>query len=107
MPGAMAAAAALPANCAPAATPSSPPPGPDPMRLALLTDLHANLEALDACLAHARLQKADSYAFLGDFVGYGADPKAVVDTVMAHVAQGAIAVQGNHDFFATCGERPQ
>lgn len=76
------------------------------MRLALLTDLHANKEALDACLAHARLQKADRYAFLGDFVGYGADPKAVVDTVMDHVAQGAIAVQGNHDFFATCGERP-
>jgi diadenosine tetraphosphatase ApaH/serine/threonine PP2A family protein phosphatase len=77
------------------------------MRLALLTDLHANKEALDACLAHARLQKADSYAFLGDFVGYGADPQAVVNTVMEHVEQGAVAVQGNHDFFATCGDRPQ
>lgn len=77
------------------------------MRLALLTDLHANKEALDACLAHARLQQADSFAFLGDFVGYGADPQAVVDSVMEHVAQGAIAVQGNHDYFATCGERPQ
>lgn len=77
------------------------------MRLALLTDLHANKEALDACLAHARLQKADSYAFLGDFVGYGGDPAAVVDTVMAYVAQGAVAVQGNHDYFIASGEKPQ
>jgi predicted phosphodiesterase len=43
------------------------------MRLALLTDLHANREALTACLAHAQEQGADSYAFMGDFVGYGAD----------------------------------
>jgi diadenosine tetraphosphatase ApaH/serine/threonine PP2A family protein phosphatase len=76
------------------------------MRIALLTDLHANSEALTACLAHAALQKVDQHAFLGDFVGYGGEPAAVVDTVMRHVAAGAIAVQGNHDYFATCGERP-
>ena len=64
---------------------------------ALLTDLHANKEALDACLAHARLQKADRYAFLGDFVGYGADPAWVVDTMRDLVRQGAVAVMGNHD----------
>ncbi len=65
--------------------------------LALLSDIHANIEALDACLAHARRQGATRYAFLGDFVGYGADPQAVVDLVMAYVSQGAIAVKGNHD----------
>ncbi|RJG11302.1 metallophosphoesterase family protein [Massilia cavernae] len=67
------------------------------MRLALLTDLHANREALDACLAHARVRGADRYAFTGDLVGYGADPEAVIDTVMDHVARGAVAVRGNHD----------
>jgi diadenosine tetraphosphatase ApaH/serine/threonine PP2A family protein phosphatase len=71
------------------------------MRLALLTDLHANREALSACLAHAELQQADQYAFMGDFVGYGADPAWVVDTVMAYVARGAVAVQGNHDHSVT------
>jgi diadenosine tetraphosphatase ApaH/serine/threonine PP2A family protein phosphatase len=71
------------------------------MRLALLTDLHANREALSACLAHAELQNADQYAFMGDFVGYGADPAWVVDTVMAYAARGAVAVQGNHDHSVT------
>lgn len=76
------------------------------MRLALLTDLHANREALTACLAHAAGNGVDRYAFLGDFVGYGADPVWVVDTVMSYVARGALAVQGNHDFSAIRMARP-
>ncbi|MFL6659924.1 MAG: metallophosphoesterase family protein [Massilia sp.] len=76
------------------------------MRLALLTDLHANREAFTACLAHAAQQKADQYAFTGDFVGYGADPAWVLDTVMRHVEKGAIVVQGNHDYAATREARP-
>jgi diadenosine tetraphosphatase ApaH/serine/threonine PP2A family protein phosphatase len=71
------------------------------MRLALLTDLHANREAVEACLAHAEGQRVDQYAFTGDFVGYGADPAWVVRTVMDHVARGAVAVQGNHDYSVT------
>ena len=67
------------------------------MKLALLADVHSNLEALTACLADARERGADSYAFLGDLVGYGADPGAVIEIVQAHVARGAIAVRGNHD----------
>jgi diadenosine tetraphosphatase ApaH/serine/threonine PP2A family protein phosphatase len=77
------------------------------MRLALLTDLHANREALTACLAHAAGKGVDQYAFTGDFVGYGADPAWVVDTVMSYVARGAIAVQGNHDYSVTRPARPQ
>ena len=42
------------------------------MKLALLSDIHANIQALDACLAHARAQGAEQFALLGDFVGYGA-----------------------------------
>jgi diadenosine tetraphosphatase ApaH/serine/threonine PP2A family protein phosphatase len=75
------------------------------MRIALLTDIHANREALDACLAHAARQGPDLYAFTGDFVGYAADPAYVVDTIMAHVARGAIAVQGNHDLSVTRAPR--
>ena len=77
------------------------------MRLALLTDLHANREAVEACLAHAERQQVDQYAFTGDFVGYGADPSWVVRTVMEHVARGAVAVQGNHDYAVTQPTRPQ
>lgn len=67
------------------------------MRLALLADVHANREALLACLDHAHAQGASDYAFLGDLVGYGADPAAVLDIVMDYQAAGAIVVQGNHD----------
>jgi hypothetical protein len=44
------------------------------MKLALITDIHANREALEACLEQAHLHGADKIAFLGDFVGYGGDP---------------------------------
>jgi hypothetical protein len=57
----------------------------------------ANLEALDGCLEHARGQGADAHAFLGDFVGYGADAAAVVDRVRDYASRGAIAIKGNHD----------
>lgn len=65
--------------------------------LALLSDLHANAEALEACLDHARRSGATAYAFLGDLVGYGAEPEAVVRVVRDYVERGAIAVKGNHD----------
>ena len=67
------------------------------MRIALLSDIHANREALTACLEHARANGVERYVFLGDYVGYGADPGFVVDTVQSHVLRGAIAVRGNHD----------
>ncbi|WP_242395116.1 metallophosphoesterase family protein [Anaeromyxobacter oryzisoli] len=67
------------------------------MKLALLADVHANLEALTACLADAEEQGAEAYAFLGDLVGYGADPAAVLDVVREHAERGAIVVLGNHD----------
>jgi diadenosine tetraphosphatase ApaH/serine/threonine PP2A family protein phosphatase len=73
------------------------------MRLALLADVHANLEALEACVAHARAAGANRLAFLGDLVGYGADPVAVLDTVAVEVARGALAVLGNHDHAALEG----
>jgi diadenosine tetraphosphatase ApaH/serine/threonine PP2A family protein phosphatase len=67
------------------------------MKLALLADIHSNLEGLTACLEHAREQGADAHAFVGDLVGYGADPLAVLEVVERHVAAGALVVRGNHD----------
>ena len=51
------------------------------MRYLILTDIHGNLEALDACLSDARTRRYTSTLVLGDIVGYGADPNAVVDRV--------------------------
>jgi diadenosine tetraphosphatase ApaH/serine/threonine PP2A family protein phosphatase len=67
------------------------------MLIAILTDIHANREALSACLADAQSRNVGRYVFLGDYVGYGADPGWAVDTVMAHVDRGATAILGNHD----------
>jgi predicted phosphodiesterase len=70
------------------------------MRYGLLADIHANREALAACLSELQRQGVDRYVFLGDLVGYGPDPAWVVDSVMQHVQLGAVAVQGNHDISA-------
>ena len=64
---------------------------------ALFTDIHGNREAFEACLAHAGQHPIDRYVFLGDYVGYGADPGFVIDTVRDFVGRGAIALSGNHD----------
>jgi diadenosine tetraphosphatase ApaH/serine/threonine PP2A family protein phosphatase len=70
------------------------------MKLALLSDIHANIQAFDACLAHARDQGANQFALLGDLVGYGADPGAVVRRVRELAREGAWVIKGNHDEMA-------
>jgi len=70
------------------------------MKLALLSDIHANIQAFDACLSHARAQGAQQFAVLGDLVGYGADPLAVLDRVQTLAAGGALIIKGNHDEMA-------
>ena len=65
--------------------------------IALLADIHANLEALEACLAHARAAGARRFVLLGDLVGYGADPAAVIDIAASLAAGGAVVIKGNHD----------
>ena len=67
------------------------------MRTALLADIHSNLEALQACLAHARREGAERFVFLGDLLGYGADPLACLDIIAELAEQGAPVVRGNHD----------
>ena len=73
------------------------------MRYLLLSDLHSNLEALEAALHHARDEVRDGVLVLGDIVGYGPDPNAVIEILRG--LSGLVAVRGNHDKVAAGLER--
>jgi diadenosine tetraphosphatase ApaH/serine/threonine PP2A family protein phosphatase len=64
------------------------------MKFAIMADIHANLEAFEAVLKDSKSQTCTHYAFLGDFVGYCADPKECLAIVRALDAP---CVKGNHD----------
>lgn len=64
------------------------------MRTAVLSDIHANLEALEAVLYHAQKQAVDSYVCLGDVVGYGANPNECIEILDSLSCP---SVLGNHD----------
>jgi diadenosine tetraphosphatase ApaH/serine/threonine PP2A family protein phosphatase len=74
------------------------------VRLAVLTDIHANREAFQAVLDETVAHRADRLVLLGDLVGYGPDPEWCCDTAARLVAEGAIAVKGNHDSAASGGD---
>ena len=74
------------------------------MRYLVLTDIHANLEAMEACLADATSRGYDRTLVLGDLVGYCADPNAVVERVQA--LEPVAMVRGNHDKVACGLEQP-
>lgn len=67
-------------------------------RIAFISDVHSNLEALDAVMHE--VGKAEVYC-LGDIVGYGADPNGVVERLRT---MRAVAVQGNHDAAVLSGD---
>lgn len=69
--------------------------------IAVISDIHGNLEALDAVLADARREEVDAIVCLGDVVGYGADPNACLERVRA---EAKATVLGNHDA-AACNPR--
>jgi predicted phosphodiesterase len=71
------------------------------MKYAVLSDVHANLEALDAVLAAARAAGVDRVVCLGDLTGYHADPNACIDRLRE---EGVLCVAGNHDRVATGAE---
>ena len=67
-------------------------------RIGLFADLHSNLEAFNACMEQAEELGVTRMVFLGDIVGYNADPGALIDRIGEMVAnKKAIAVLGNHD----------
>lgn len=70
------------------------------MRYLILSDIHANIDALDTVLAAAPPSTWDRVLVLGDLVGYGAEPNAVIDRVRA--LDPLAVIRGNHDK-AACG----
>lgn len=69
---------------------------------AVVSDIHANLEALTAVLSHIEGQGVDQIICLGDIVGYGPDPEACIDLVMERCA---VCLCGNHDYAVLYGAR--
>lgn len=67
------------------------------MRIALLSDLHANMAAVQACHDHAQSQGVDQWVILGDLIGYGPDPIEVVHWSQQMHNTGAVVLRGNHD----------
>ena len=63
-------------------------------KIALLSDIHANLPAFEAVLRDVQSSGAERIVFLGDIVGYGASPAECVDLVRK---MGGKCVMGNHD----------
>ncbi|MCG6964147.1 MAG: metallophosphatase family protein [Acidobacteria bacterium] len=66
------------------------------MRYLILSDIHANFEALTAVLHHARRKRYSKILFLGDAVGYGASPNQVMEW-LASLGSQVVIVRGNHD----------
>jgi diadenosine tetraphosphatase ApaH/serine/threonine PP2A family protein phosphatase len=69
------------------------------MRIGLISDIHANLEALEAALAVFDREPVDYLACLGDVVGYGAQPNECCELVRTRAD---VTILGNHDA-AVCG----
>lgn len=67
-------------------------------RIGLFADLHSNLEAFEACMSKADELGVTRMVFLGDLVGYNADPIALIERIADLVdSKKAIALLGNHD----------
>lgn len=64
------------------------------MKIAVLSDIHGNLEALEAVVADLRQRGADRVICLGDNIGYGPDPEAVIRLLRR---LGYISILGNHE----------
>ena len=65
------------------------------MRIAIISDIHGNLEALQTVLADIDSKGVDGIISLGDIIGYGPDPVACVDLVASRCKW---SLMGNHDF---------
>lgn len=67
------------------------------MIYAIFADIHGNLEALKKVLKELKNEKVEKYIFLGDIVGYGANPRECIDLIRKLEA---IVIAGNHDWAA-------
>jgi len=73
------------------------------MKYAVISDIHANLEAFLSVLAEIDSHRPDAVVCLGDIVGYGADPNACVDIIREREIP---SVMGNHDAAASGATEP-
>lgn len=64
------------------------------MRIALISDIHANLEALETALADIHAKAIERIVCLGDIINYGANPNECLNTIRRAVK---IIIQGNHE----------
>jgi hypothetical protein len=71
------------------------------MKYGILSDIHSNLEALDACLASLQKEGVDDHLFLGDAVGYYSQPNETIQRLRS--IRCWKSVMGNHD--AACLDR--
>lgn len=71
---------------------------PKPRRYAIISDIHANIEALDAVIADARSLGVNDFVCLGDVVGYNAAPSECIQRIRE---LGCKVVKGNHDHYCS------
>src|SRR4249920_2498987 len=64
------------------------------MRYFVLSDIHSNIEALDACCKRAKSEGYDHVLCCGDIVGYGPEPNQVIDALRE---LNVVSIRGNHD----------
>jgi predicted phosphodiesterase len=69
------------------------------MRYALISDIHANLEALKAALEALSGENIDEYLCVGDIIGYGADPSECIKIIRSLAP--AVFISGNHEWGVT------
>ena len=74
------------------------------MKYGVISDIHANLEALTSVLKDARASGVKRFICLGDIVGYNANPAACVDIIRG---LNCAVVKGNHDAYASGDEIPE
>jgi putative phosphoesterase len=65
------------------------------MKYLIFSDIHSNLEAFEKMLSLKKVQEVDKLLFLGDLVGYGADPDKTID--LYKELKDTYAIRGNHD----------
>lgn len=76
------------------------------MKYGIFSDIHSNKEAFEVVLKALEKEKIDHYVFLGDLVGYGAEPKACIEMMKKLISLHPCSyVAGNHDY-AVCGQTP-
>jgi len=65
------------------------------MKYLIFSDIHSNLEAFETLLSLEAVKSADKYLFLGDLVGYGANPNEIID--LFKKLENVYCIRGNHD----------